>query len=488
MTDSNLTRFALIKEATRNTTPSNPTFQIMRDTGVTLTDNNQTVVSDEIRSDRMSGPEILVGRSGAEGFNFEFSNSHFDDLLVASLLGTRTRIAFKYNNGVADSEITAVTDSSDTYTVNSGGGSFKAGHLAKAEGFTNAANNRIFKVASSTGTTVVAAGTPTLTDETAPPGTAKLQVIGFEGASGDITATSTGLGSTALDFTTLGLTVGQLVKIGDASNAAFSFATAANNSYARITAIAATALTLDNLPTGWATDAGTGKTIRVFTADYVRVGTALDGNTFTGETTHLGQAAPTYFVDRGLGVNTLTLNAPARDKLSGSVGFIRSGGSEINTAILSGATYVDAPTSQIYNTSGNVARVSENGAVLGSPIYATAFSLNINNNLRELAALGNLEAVDIGKGQCTVTGNFTTYFGSKALYERARNLTDTALLIVFQKDNQAYGFNFPQVQLSAPRSNAAGTNQDVTVDATFNASKSSTYATSCQFDLFPYVN
>ena len=86
-----------------------------------------------------------------------------------------------------------------------------------------------------------------------------------------------------MDFTTLGLAVGQLVKIGDASNAAYSFVTAANNSYARITAIAATALTLDNLPTGWTTDSGTSKTIRVFTADYVRVGTVLDGNTFTGD-------------------------------------------------------------------------------------------------------------------------------------------------------------------------------------------------------------
>jgi Phage tail tube protein len=144
MTDSNRTRLALVKETTRNTTPSNPIFQTMRVTGITLGDTNQTVVSDEIRSDRMSSGEILVGRAGGEGFNFEFSNSHFDDLLVASLLGTRQRIAFKYNNGVADSEITAVTDSSDTYTVNSGGTAFKAGHLAKAEGFTNAANNQIF--------------------------------------------------------------------------------------------------------------------------------------------------------------------------------------------------------------------------------------------------------------------------------------------------------------------------------------------------------
>ena len=30
--------------------------------------------------------------------------------------------------------------------------------------------------------------------------------------------------------------------------------------------------------------------------------------------------------------------------------------------------------------------------------------------------------------------------------------------------------------------------QDVTVDASFNTAKSSTYATSCQFDMFPYVN
>ena len=72
-----------------------------------------------------------------------------------------------------------LTDSSDTYTVNSGGAAFKTGHLAKAEGFTNAANNQIFRVASSTGTTVVGSSL-TLTDETAPPGTAKLQVIGFQ--------------------------------------------------------------------------------------------------------------------------------------------------------------------------------------------------------------------------------------------------------------------------------------------------------------------
>ena len=123
--------------------------------------------------------EILVGRLRGEGFNFEFSRGHFDDPLVASLLGIRQCIAFKNSNGMAGSELTAVIDSSKPYTVNSGGTAFKAGRLAKAEGFTNAVNNRIFKVVSSPGTAVVVAGLPTPADDTAPPGTATPQVLGF---------------------------------------------------------------------------------------------------------------------------------------------------------------------------------------------------------------------------------------------------------------------------------------------------------------------
>ncbi|TGV23899.1 hypothetical protein EN811_31160, partial [bacterium M00.F.Ca.ET.168.01.1.1] len=86
-----------------------------------------------------------------------------------------------------------------------------------------------------------------ITDEAAPAAAARMKVVGFQGSSGDITATSTGIGSTTLDFTTLGLTVGQWIKIGGIA-AGEQFATAALNTFARITAIAANALTLDNLP------------------------------------------------------------------------------------------------------------------------------------------------------------------------------------------------------------------------------------------------
>ena len=44
--------------------------------------------------------------------------------------------------------------------------------------------------------------------------------------------------------------MGQLVKIGDASKAAYGYTTTEDNAYVRITTIAANALTLDDLPSG----------------------------------------------------------------------------------------------------------------------------------------------------------------------------------------------------------------------------------------------
>src|SRR5439155_683110 len=85
-------------------------------------------------------------------------------------------------------------------------------------GFTNANNNRIFRVASSSGTTVVGP-TMTLTDEAAPPAGAKLQAVGFQGAAGDLVISGLTMTSTLLDFTTLGLVAGEWLKIGGSDSA-----------------------------------------------------------------------------------------------------------------------------------------------------------------------------------------------------------------------------------------------------------------------------
>ena len=90
-------------------------------------------------------------------------------------------------------------------------GDLTAGLLIHAKGFPTAANNGLKVVASSsTGTEIKASG---LTAEslTAARG-ATVEVAGVQGDTADITLNSSGnLTSTTLDFTTLGLNIGQTI-------------------------------------------------------------------------------------------------------------------------------------------------------------------------------------------------------------------------------------------------------------------------------------
>lgn len=164
-------------------------------------------------------------------------------------------------------EITAVTASTKTYTVASGGASFRAGDLVKATGF-SATNSGLKRVTSSTGTTVVV--NETSADET-PASTAKLVVCGFQLGSGEASTTVTGVtwpritrASGTKDFTQFGLIPGEWIFIGDTSNAAYSFATAACNGWARVRSVAATYIELDKTSGTFVDDNGSSKTIRLF--------------------------------------------------------------------------------------------------------------------------------------------------------------------------------------------------------------------------------
>src|SRR5215468_5239744 len=119
-------------------------------------------------------------------------------------------------------------------------------------GFPTAANNKLARVSASSVTTIVYPSA-TFTAETAPiPAGATVRQVGFEGASGDLAAVTVGgngLQSTTLDFTTLGLSPGRWIKVGDGDNAGHSFATAADNGFCRISAVT-------SFPSTWCRRAG----------------------------------------------------------------------------------------------------------------------------------------------------------------------------------------------------------------------------------------
>jgi hypothetical protein len=398
------------------TTPTTPRMRAVRLTGESLSFTPNYVDSDELRSDRMLADPIKVMQASEGSINFELAYpddaSPMSEILRSAFYNTWVNTPTFYNDGTADSVCTDAGTVANTYAVVSGGASVVLGHLVRATGFTTAANNKTtpFRVASSTATTIVGTSL-SLTAETAPPAQARLKVVGFHGRRGDITATASGLGSTSLNFTTLGLAVGQWIKI-DSTTTINGFATAANNDWIRITAIAATALTCDNLPTGWGVDAGTAKTIACYFGDQIRNGTTA--TSLSIEKGFLDLTTPVYIVNTGMVVNTLSLDISSRNKITGSAAFMGMGGSQSTTTL--DASIDAATTGVVMAANANVGRIAEAGSTMTSPSWTKQLSLQINNNLRTLESVDQSSPVGINPGECTVTGKISAYLATTSCW------------------------------------------------------------------------
>ena len=244
---TNRVKLSKVRETTFGVTPANPVFKAVRQTSSSLAANPKTVISAEIRPDRQVTDLILVDEDAGGDVAGEIAFGVADDDFEEALQG-----AWSNNPSItvasADTEISDV--SATTLTVAAGGAAFVAAITPS--------NNKLARVSSSTATAIVYPSA-TFTAETAPiPAGAIVRQVGFEGASGDlaaVTAGGNGLQSTTLDFTTLGLSPGRWVKIGDGDNAGHSFATAADNDFCRISAVSAHKLSFDAVPVGWAADA-----------------------------------------------------------------------------------------------------------------------------------------------------------------------------------------------------------------------------------------
>lgn len=432
---------------------------------------------DVIRPDRQNSDNLLTDATPKGTIARYMDYGASDDLKLLALQAAAWVPVYRAT-GASVSSTTAYTVTSSTGVV--------AGHLVKGSGFTNAGNNVINKVTSTTGTTIVASGA-TLTTETSS-ATKIVTVIGFEGASGDITATSTGLASTTTDFTTLGLKLGQWIKIGGAATGN-QFATAANNDLVRVTAIAANALTVDHLPTGWAVDAGTGKSIRILTGDFIRNGVADASMLIEVESTDV---AGGVFYYQGYQPDTLQIDTKASSPITET--FVYKGMTETQAnASVSNGTPVAAVAAQAISaaTSASV-RFYENGSLSGK---ATSLNLQTMNNLRDQKAIGTLGNAGIGSGTFKATLTAELYFeAGKALpmWKRGDGKTVTKTAIIF---TDPVGNVYVMTQLAAKitkRDITRGTvNADcklqVTIDAQPDDISGGLTGAMFQIDRIPYL-
>lgn len=238
-----------------------------------------------------------------------------------------------YPSAVVDGGVSA-----DEFTVASLG-AVPDGVLIRSRGWANSGNNGTFVTSGTSTGTAIKVATGTLTAEASNPGNARIDVVGFQGAAGDLELSAAGhLTSTTLDLTTLGLVVGMWIYLPTTAEATtmgsalYAFSNAAYTGYARITAIAASQVSLERHT--WTLGAGTTETtstVRVFVMSRLYRNYALDDTTnYDAETLSMekedvkpGVGADTrYTYVHGCGVNTLAVASPLNSKITATLSMI----------------------------------------------------------------------------------------------------------------------------------------------------------------------
>lgn len=481
--DSNRVRLAVIRETSLGVPPGTLRLRTARITAESLNYTPQLFVPAELRADRMSADPTKINETNAGGIAFEFSypvdGTFLSEVYQSGFFGSWKNSPQRDNDGVAASVITAITVTTNVVTVTTGA-AYVVGHVVRQTGFGIAGNNGTFVVTTG-GATSYTCTAGAFATEASPPAAARSKVVGFQAATAaDVQATATGLSSTTLNFTTLGLVVGQWIKIGGTATAT-KFATAANNDWARITAITATALTLDNLPTGWAIDTAATKTIRCYFGDYLRNGVNVDRVSLAIERAYLDQATPTYIWQKGMVVNALNLTLTDGQAITGSAEFMGiSGGQGI---VANGSSYDAATRSDLYpvmTANVSVGRIAEAGTTMVSPNWARSLSIQLTNNLRMITAVGTVGAVEIGLGEIGVSGTLETYFGSNALLTKLMAGTPSSISARTAANNQAVIWTLPRVTFTGGSANAGGKNQNVMLPLQYQTSIDP--VTACEID------
>lgn len=477
---TNRVKISKVRETTFGVTPATPAFKTIRQVSSSLAVNPQTVVSNEIRSDRQVSDLILVGLQAGGDVAGEMSFQTMDDDLEEAAQGTwaNNPLITVVTPGV---EISAL--STTTATVASGGAAFKAQMIALLTGFPTASNNIAAAVSSSTATTVVFPAS-TFTAETATiPAGATLRVVGFQGASGDIaavTAGGNGLTSVVLDFTTMGLVAGQWAQPA-------GFATAADNDFCRISAITAHKISFDRVPSGWVADAGTAVVIKVYASDFLINGSTKRSNTI--ERQYLDHSPVTYEYLRGQTLDKFAVNAPAEKVATHTKSYIGSDG-VVQTTRFTGATDIAAANNDVLNTASNVGRLGFDGVNVTGPNYVMSATFSLNNNLRRQIAVGYLAAVGIGNGEFNASGTFQLYFGDKTVLDKVMNNTLTSWdFRVGRTDsnNESLVFDFPSIKLSSGSPSVSGKNADVMISPNWQAIRHATLGYTVSVSRFWYL-
>jgi hypothetical protein len=445
----------LAPESVKGVAPSSGWQQLQIDVGgVANWRSNYTDVERDIHSKYLTLEKgDHVAKSIEPSITHDF-NKDFADTLLASAF--RCTPAHFGGTGVSLFRPTAVT--STGYTV-AASGALANSLLVYARGFTTPANNGLKLTAgTSTGTEIK---TPGLTAEASPPASATVDVVGFQGATGDIAIDASGdLTATALNLTTLGLSVGDWIYLPTADEAtamgSANYALAVSGR-ARIKTIAAGKLTLERRTFAIGAASGVGKTVRVFTTSRLMRNYALDHASYASPTMHgekediREDGTTRYTYCTGLAVNTLEISAPIDSKITATVGFVGMDATDPlpSGSRVAGASSARAPlATALLDTQNDLqeVRLTDASGALVAEINSWTFSLS--NNVTPKKVQGIYGAAGHNYGKFNYNVQMEAYYSSSDAIAAITENRDGLAWDAFVRNHQ-YGFviDLPNVAL-----------------------------------------
>lgn len=192
-----------------------------------------------------------------------------------------------------------------------------------------------------------------------------------------------------------------------------------------------------------------------------------------------GGATDAYQRFTGGRINNFNLDFSTNEIVTGRFDVIGKEGEALDTAIISGATYVEPNTNDIFNAVQGA--VLDINGVTGT-IYITNLTMALTNNAAPRNAIGNLPAIDVRYGRREITGNITAYFdasaGGKELYDAYMAHGAGALRWSVDDGTNNVTFHLPKVKFATATTNIGGNNEDVLVEATYQALVEPTFGSS----------
>lgn len=186
-----------------------------------------------------------------------------------------------------------------------------------------------------------------------------------------------------------------------------------------------------------------------WTADVLKSGTTR--RSFTIERKFADLATPEYHRYTGCEFNTFALSVSPNAIVSATFGVVGKGLTLATTQVAS-STYSAAGDVQPFDSfTGSI----QEG---GSPIaVVTSIEMTLENGLEPLFSVGSKTTNRPSIGKSRLTGNMTTYFESKALYEKFINETSSSIVLeLVDLDGNSYTFELPNVKYNSGQPDVSG--------------------------------